>query len=119
IHQKSLVHRDFHAGNILNNNVNSFITDLGLCRPVNKENKEKNIYGVLPYVAPEVLKSKQYTSASDIYSFGIVAYEVLSGLPPYYDLAHDGLLGLAICQGLRPQFKIKFPQLLEALINKC
>src|ERR1043165_3099858 len=103
IHEKGLVHRDFHAGNILNNENSYFskfhITDLGLCRPAN-ENNDKKIYGVLPYVAPEVLKGEKYTSASDIYSWGIIAYEMLSGLPPYYDIAHDEHLALKISEGL-------------------
>ncbi|CAG8567995.1 9824_t:CDS:2, partial [Paraglomus brasilianum] len=88
IHNKELVHRDFHPGNILNSDIHSFITDLGL-----------------------------------------LAYEVLSGLPPYvtYDekekcykeLAHDHSLAEKICQGLRPQFEVKIPQLLKNLIERC
>ena len=45
------------------------------------------------------------TQAADIYFFGIIAYEILSGLPPYYDREHDLQLALAICQGLRPNSK--------------
>ena len=86
IHQKNLVHHDFHSGNILKGieKTECLITDLGLCKPANETNEEK-IFGVLPYVAPEVLQSQPYTQAADIYSFGIIAYEILSGLPPYYD----------------------------------
>src|SRR2546423_13698860 len=114
LRQKNLIHRDFHAGNILKGieKTSCLIADLGLCRPANETNQEK-IYGVMPYVAPEVLRSQPYTQASDIYSFGIVAYEVLTGLPPYYEYDHDVLLGLAVCQGLRPEFNIKIPPLLE------
>ena len=73
----------------------------------------------MPYVAPEVLQRQSYARESDIYSFGIIAYEVLSGLPPYYEVAHDVDLAIKICQGLRPQFQIKIPLLLEDLINRC
>jgi len=130
IHQQGLVHKDFHSGNILSSGKETFfsdlpcwITDLGLCKPANKVSQE-NIYGILPYVAPEILSKKEeepapYTSASDIYSFGIVMYEVLSGLPPYYDREQSISLGVQICQGLRPQSRIKIPQLLEKLINRC
>ncbi|KLL02682.1 MAG: hypothetical protein MRECE_53c001 [Mycoplasmataceae bacterium CE_OT135] len=121
LHQKNLIHRDFHSGNILKGieKTSCLITDLGLCKPADETNEEEKIFGVMPYVAPEVLNSKPYTQASDIYSFGIVAYEILSGLPPYYDKAHDIHLALEICQGLRPEFNIKIPQLLEDLINRC
>ncbi|POG65475.1 kinase-like domain-containing protein, partial [Rhizophagus irregularis DAOM 181602=DAOM 197198] len=78
IHDKGLMHHDFHCGNILSDfDKEAFITDLGLCQPANiksSQNSNKEIYGVLPYVAPEVLRGKEYTQASDIYGYGIIAY---------------------------------------------
>ncbi|GBC15396.2 kinase-like domain-containing protein [Rhizophagus irregularis DAOM 181602=DAOM 197198] len=44
----------------------------GFCRPANvvpSQDEYKEIYGVLPYVAPEVVRGKEYTKESDIYSF--------------------------------------------------
>src|SRR5207244_7037345 len=76
IHKQNLVHRDFHSGNILNNKYSNYITDLGLSRPVNHQRNDQ-IFGVLPYVAPEILQEKPYTQASDIYSFGLIDYELL------------------------------------------
>ncbi|GBC33770.1 kinase-like domain-containing protein [Rhizophagus irregularis DAOM 181602=DAOM 197198] len=102
IHQKGLIHlihRDFHCGNILRSSGFILITDLGLCRPVNvksSQNECKELYGVLPYVAPEVLRGKGYTQESDIYGFGIIAYEVCTGLPPYHDITHDKFLAISI-----------------------
>ena len=139
IHKQGLVHRDFHSGNILNkediiHNILCYITDLGLCQPVNEIKDEKKVFGVLPYVAPEVLQGQSYTQAGDIYSFGMVAYEVLSGLPPYYNLAHDEKLIQDVTKvqqqiesnitqeikPLRPDLKdIKAPQLLKVLIEQC
>jgi serine/threonine protein kinase len=72
IHQKELIHRDFHSGNILDNYEKCLITDLGLSKSTSKANDGK-VFGVLPYVSPEVLKSRGYSKASDIYSFGIIA----------------------------------------------
>ena len=90
IHEKELIHRDLHIGNILSSDIGTHITDMGLCRPAdyNKlENTKKNkIYGVLPYIAPEILRGQNYTKAADIYGFGIIMYEVISGLPPYHDV---------------------------------
>ena len=118
IHEKRLIHQDFHSGNILDYCNNSLITDLGLCKPAD-EKTDKNVYGVLPYVAPEVLRGKEYTQASDIYGFGIIIYEVFNGLPPYHDMAHDEFLAVKICHGLRPKFIIKVPQLLEDIAKQC
>ncbi|CAG8604608.1 11086_t:CDS:2, partial [Paraglomus occultum] len=94
-----------------------YISDLGLCRPVNETDNSK-VYGVLPYIAPEVLRGEPYTQAADIYSFGMVATEVLTGCPPFAEYAHDTALALRICAGLRPEFKIKIPQLLADLISR-
>uniref|UniRef100_U9UTI0 Protein kinase domain-containing protein n=1 Tax=Rhizophagus irregularis (strain DAOM 181602 / DAOM 197198 / MUCL 43194) TaxID=747089 RepID=U9UTI0_RHIID len=118
IHQKGLIHRDLHIGNILMNDTNTCITDMGLCRPAGASDKTA-IYGVLPYIAPEVLRGKNYTEASDIYSFGIIMYEIISGLRPYNDVGHDENLTISICQGLRPTFNIKVPQLIKYLIDEC
>ncbi|UZO10170.1 uncharacterized protein OCT59_001768 [Rhizophagus irregularis] len=46
-------------------------------------------------------------------------YEVIAGLPPYYDLSHDKNLAIKICMGLRPRFNIKVPQLIVSLIKSC
>jgi serine/threonine protein kinase len=122
IHNKGLIHRDFHCGNILKDSDFIFITDLGLCRPANvksSQNECNELYGVLPYVAPEVLRGKEYTQESDIYGFGIIAYEVCTGIPPYYDIAHDKFLTISICQGLRPKSNYKIPQLILNIIKQC
>jgi serine/threonine protein kinase len=122
IHKSGLVHHDFHCGNILRGSGFILITDLGLCRPANvkqSQNECKEVYGVLPYVAPEVLRGKEYTQESDIYGFGIIAYEVCTGLPPYHDIAHDKFLAISICQGLRPKSNYKIPQLILDIIKQC
>jgi len=120
VHQQGLIHRDFHVGNILNSDSGSYITDLGLCRPASETDQGK-VYGVLAYVAPEVLRGEPYTQASDVYSFGIVAYEVFSGLFPYCDLSsHDNDLAVLICEGLRPDLSdVMIPRLLKNLISCC
>ncbi|RIA94784.1 kinase-like domain-containing protein, partial [Glomus cerebriforme] len=121
IHANDLIHRDLHIGNILYTNL-TCITDMGLCKPADYntlENTKKSVYGVLPYIAPEILQGQNYTKAADIYSFGIIMYEIISGLPPYHNVSHDINLAIKICQGLRPRFNIKVPQLIVHLIKRC
>ncbi|CAB4416052.1 unnamed protein product [Rhizophagus irregularis] len=68
---------------------------------------------------PEILRGQDYTKASDIYSFGIIMYVIISELPPYYNVAHDEFLALEICKGLRPEFNIKVPKLILHIIKIC
>ncbi|CAI2180574.1 10151_t:CDS:2 [Funneliformis geosporum] len=124
IHQDGLIHKDLHPGNILKDDFSDcYIADFGLCKPVDEQSvkqDDQKIYGVLPYVAPEVLRGKVYTQESDIYSFGMVAYEIVSGLRPYHFLPHEDFLAVKICEGVRPKFDdIKIPPFLENLIDQC
>ncbi|RIB30207.1 kinase-like domain-containing protein, partial [Gigaspora rosea] len=92
IHEAKLVHKDFHSGNIVNENMfSSYITDFGLCKPVSQDSSSNEIYRVLPYINPVVLYKggKEYTRKSDIYSFRIIMSEVFTGYPPYHDISHD------------------------------
>ncbi|GBC06544.1 hypothetical protein RclHR1_00690034 [Rhizophagus clarus] len=119
IHNSGFVHKDFHSGNILFY-YGPFISDLGMCQPANKRTvKEEGTYGVLPYVAPEVLRGHQYTKAADIYSFGIIMNEFLSEEIPFNDIPHDKLLAIQICKGYRPKISKDVPKLLANLIIKC
>ncbi|RGB26875.1 kinase-like domain-containing protein [Rhizophagus diaphanus] len=124
IHQKEMIHHDLHAGNILleqvsfSDNVypdNVYVSDMGLSGQVNDTNEDKtNIYGVLPYVAPEVLNEKPYTQASDIYSFGMIMYFIATGRPPFDDRKHDEDLANRIMSvnDFRPEIN-------EQIVPKC
>ncbi|RHZ65449.1 hypothetical protein Glove_315g65 [Diversispora epigaea] len=119
IHEMGLIHKDFHSGNIVNQSLTrSYITDFGLCKPVTENNPE-NIYGVIPYMAPETLSRGEYTQASDIYSFGMVMLEVLTSYPPYYNIPHNENLAIGICEGLKPEIKCEIPQFLKEIMEKC
>jgi serine/threonine protein kinase len=127
IHQKEMVHRDFHLGNILfikiediyDNDYNASISDMGLCRKID-DIDETNIYGVMPYVAPEVLRGKPYTQAADIYSFGVIMYVIATGKQPFANCAHDEVLALNICNGIRPEINDQIvPQCYVNLMKRC
>src|SRR5436853_6460904 len=124
-----MVHKDLHSGNLLfsidpdDDESYLLISDLGMSQPANiskeKSVKQEGIYGVLPYVAPEVLRGFQYTQAADIYSFGIIMNEFMSEEIPYNDTPHDQILTVKICNGLRPNISEDTPKLIADLIMKC
>src|ERR1043166_1527140 len=70
-------------------------------------------------MAPEVLRGKPYTTASDIYSFAMIMWELTSGVPPFDDRAHDFHLSLSICKGERPEIIDGTPQCYIDLMKKC
>ncbi|RHZ43540.1 hypothetical protein Glove_1033g9 [Diversispora epigaea] len=125
IHELDIVHQDFHPGNILSSNFKNYmrISDFGVSKLIeaNPNNPEKkNIVGVLPYIAPEVLSGdEEYTKAADVYSFGIIAYEIITGFPPYPDIPHDEDLAIKICNGLRPKIPFHTPKLITRIIMRC
>ena len=130
IHNAGMVHKDLHSGNLLFSAVGVYdempfplISDLGMSQPANiskeKSVNKEGIYGVLPYVAPEVLRGSQYTKAADIYSFGIIMNEFMSEEIPYNDIPHDHILTVKICNGLRPNISEDTPNLLADLIKRC
>ncbi|RGB38683.1 kinase-like domain-containing protein [Rhizophagus diaphanus] len=105
----------------MSDNHELFIIDLGLCKPISdlQDSDVNKIYGVLPYMAPEILRNKPYTPESDIYSFSMIMWEFTSGIPPFKDKAHDHHLILSVCEGKRPKIIENTPQCYIDLMKKC
>ncbi|RHZ77237.1 hypothetical protein Glove_184g61 [Diversispora epigaea] len=116
-----IVHQDFHPGNILSSDFKNDlqICDFGLIEANPNNPEKKNIFGVLPYIAPEVLGGEEYTKAADVYSYGIIAYEIVTGFPPYPDIPHDNDLAMKICNGLRPKIPFHTPKSITRMIMRC
>ncbi|GBC07601.1 hypothetical protein RclHR1_07560005 [Rhizophagus clarus] len=124
VHQENYYHKDLHSGNILyeiddDNIFLPTISDFGLCRPMDQSSTDKVLYGVLPFVAPEVLRGGEFTEAADIYGFGMIMFEAISGEPPFTDREYDAELALAICNGLRPQIPKYTPEPYAELMRQC
>jgi serine/threonine protein kinase len=122
IHQEYITHRDLHSGNILLLQSTTrhywYISDFGSCGPAYKPSK--SIYGNLPYVAPEVLAGNKYTYESDIYSIGILMWEISSGQPPYKDIyEHNYDLAMRIVNGMRPKIVSGTPSEYVELMKQC
>ncbi|RIB17640.1 kinase-like domain-containing protein [Gigaspora rosea] len=122
IHSQDLIHRDLHSGNILLNSPKSaYIAYLGLSITANIASKSNSdgIYGILPYIAPEVLNKRPYTKESDIYSFGIIMWEILYGKPVPFDQKLELEFQLQVCNGLRPPIYENTAICYADLMKKC
>src|SRR6266536_6671925 len=92
IHGVGIIHRDFHSGNIFfGSNHLACIGDLGISKSATESTDDNNNenYGIIPYMAPEIFKGQKYTEASDIYSFGMIMWEFMTGRRPFWNEIHD------------------------------
>src|ERR1700722_17383361 len=130
IHNAEFIHRDFHSGNILfdlRNNQGIInkerhqwkIGDLGLSQPVNNTSSNNEIYGVIPYIAPEIFKGSAFSKKSDVYCMGMIMWELPTGCKPLSDVEHDINLIFKILDGERPQITEDTPECYANLMKNC
>jgi len=86
-HRNGVVHRDLKPDNILlDDELNAYLTDFGIAKLVGKEMSDQNISGSLRYIAPEQLRAEPASVTADIYSLGLMIYEMLTGQYPFGEL---------------------------------
>ena len=82
LHGAGFVHRDVKSGNIkVSSDGGVKLLDLGLAVPPGTVNRE--LVGTLHYAAPEQLSGNDSSPASDVYSLGVVAYQMITGRLPF------------------------------------
>jgi len=90
LHRNNIVYRDLKPENMLLDKTGHIkMTDFGLSKNLDKADLMKTFCGSTTYLAPEVIVHKTreqgYTKAVDWWSFGVMFYEMLTGLPAFYD----------------------------------
>ena len=119
IHFTNIIHKDYHSGNIFFSANSTVIGDLGLSKSSLDNDNDNEIYGIIPYVAPEIFQGQKYTKASDIYSFGMIMWVFLTGRGPFWNRIHDAELIIEICDGLRPPIVTNAPEGYIELMQEC
>ena len=78
------------------------LADFGLSKRIEEASKSKsNLFGVIPYIDPKKFSGDNLNKKSDVYSVGILLWEISSGFPPFRDETHDITLVCKISQGQR------------------
>ncbi|RIA98229.1 kinase-like domain-containing protein [Glomus cerebriforme] len=112
LHNEGIVHRDLHSNNILVHQKTIKLADCGLSKRIDESsNSQKNIFGLVPYVEPKIFNRKRDSNnqlqiyslnkKSDVYSIGVLLWEISSGRPPFCNEPYDIGLAIEILQGLR------------------
>uniref|UniRef100_A0A3B5MBI6 receptor protein-tyrosine kinase n=1 Tax=Xiphophorus couchianus TaxID=32473 RepID=A0A3B5MBI6_9TELE len=118
------VHRDLAARNILvNSNLVCKVSDFGLSRFLEDDTSDPTYTsgGKIPirWTAPEAIQYRKFTSASDVWSYGIVMWEVMSyGERPYWDMTNQDVIN-AIEQDYRLPPPMDCPNALHQLMLDC
>ena len=126
LHQCQIVHRDLKPGNILlDENYEPHITDFGLSK-FNFHDQmmdPSQNFGTAKYLAPECINKEFYNKKADVYSFGIIMYEIVTRKEPYpadaFKPTTNYFLSRVANEDLRPVFDIPAKPSIKKLIESC
>jgi serine/threonine protein kinase len=131
-HNPPFLHRDLKSANLLiSKDWTLKVGDFGTARHSLHEHWETGsvsdqhsrrytgAVGTIAWTAPEVLSDEVYGSPCDVYSFGIVCWELCSRKQPYEDIKNHFALKKAVLDGTRPAVPDHCPADFYALINRC
>jgi len=125
-HAKGIIHRDLKPGNVLFDQYgNAFLSDFGIARLAQSSGATLtggNILGTPAYMSPEQVQGdKEIDGRSDIYSMGVILYQMLTGAAPYQATTPARVMMMHILEPVPQilQAKKDLPTALQNVINKA
>jgi len=123
-HHKGIIHQDLKPQNVMiDNSGKVYVMDFGLAKSVAvaRERPAKTVFGTPRYFSPEQAQGEEVDQRSDIYSLGVIMYEMTTGGPPFLADTIDGYIYKHLSQRPSPPSKINpaIPPSCEKIILKC
>jgi len=113
-----IIHRDLKPSNLLvDENWNVKVADFGFAR-IKEENATMTRCGTPCWTAPEVITGEKYSEKADVYSFGMIMWQVAARKPPFAGRNFMGV-SLDVLEGKRPQLPADNPEVFAKLVKKC
>ncbi|TFL01268.1 Pkinase-domain-containing protein [Pterulicium gracile] len=122
LHELDVVYRDLKPENILLDYTGHIaLCDFGLCKLNMKDSEMTNTFcGTPEYLAPEILNGHGYNKTIDWWTLGVLLYEMLFGLPPFYDEITDKMYEKILHEPLTfgPEFSPDAQSILTGLLTR-
>jgi serine/threonine protein kinase/Tol biopolymer transport system component len=126
-HAKGIVHRDLKPGNIMLTKAGAKLLDFGLAKRAHAADTNSAstdftgpgvLLGTIPYMAPEQIEGKEADARTDIFAFGAVMYEMLTGARPFTGGTTASLMA-SILEHEPAPLPASYPHALKRLVKRC